>query len=82
MTEIEANSWAEARDLLGKKCDTNSLQILNGKNEVVLNWLDYAVHLDAYKWMQSMKQPCRNVKITRSQRSLYLKTAPGSKDYW
>ena len=43
-TEIEATSWSEARDLLGRKCDADRFKESEWEGTATTG-IDYAVHL-------------------------------------
>ena len=79
-TEIEATSWAEAKDLLGHKCDANRFKESEWEGTATTG-VDYAIHLihtsDA-KHEAAMQER----KETEAKGKAIFQDCTWDKDYW
>ena len=81
-TDIEANSWSEARDLLAKKCTTNQFTDSQWEEQGSAHTgSDYAVHL-MHTDQPEHKTALQELEEARVNQESIFKDSIWDGDYW
>ena len=81
-TDIEANSWSEARDLLAKKCTSNQFTDSQWEERVSAQTSsDYAVHL-MHTGQPEHEAALQELEEARGNQESIFKDSIWDGDYW